>query len=374
MSQKTEKANISRNIPIAKPLVGEEEIQAVTDVLKSGMLAHGAEVEKFEKEFANYQQTKYGIGVTSGTVALDLALKALKLSHGDEVITTPFTFIASSNAILYQGSKAVFADIDEKTYNIDPEQVMEKITPNTKAIIAVHLFGQPANVKALKEIAEDHNIYLIEDAAQAHGAEYNNKRVGGFGDFSTFSFYPTKNMTTGEGGIVLTNDDELCNRAKLIRNHGQSEKYLHTELGYNFRMTSISAAIGRVQLKNLEYWTEKRIKNAKLLNDGLKDVDGIITPFKDKHVKHVYHQYCIRVEDEFKLKRDELQEYLAEKGIGTGIHYPIPVNYQPIYEKLGYAKDCDKSKYASERILSLPVHPSVTEVDIEYILDVFKNI
>ncbi|MBP2142886.1 perosamine synthetase [Methanococcus voltae] len=374
MSQKTEKANISRNIPIAKPLVGEEEIQAVTDVLKSGMLAHGTEVEEFEKEFANYQQTKHGIGVTSGTVALDLALKALKLSHGDEVITTPFTFIASSNSILYQGSKAVFADIDENTYNIDPEQVMEKITPNTKAIIAVHLFGQPADVKALKEIAEDHNIYLIEDAAQAHGAEYNNKRVGGFGDFSTFSFYPTKNMTTGEGGIVLTNDDELCNRAKLIRNHGQSEKYLHTELGYNFRMTSISAAIGRVQLRNLDNWTEKRIKNAKLLNDGLKDVDGIVTPFKDKNAKHVYHQYCIRVEDEFKLERDELQKYLAEKGIGTGIHYPIPVNYQPIYEKLGYDKDCEKSKYASERILSLPVHPSVTEEDIEYIVDVFKNI
>ncbi|MCS3900386.1 DegT/DnrJ/EryC1/StrS family aminotransferase [Methanococcus voltae] len=370
MSKQTEK----RNISIAKPLIGDEEIESVIKVLKSGMLAYGAEVQEFEKEFANYHQTKYGLGVTNGTVALDLALKALKLTYGDEVITTPFTFIASSNAILYQGSKPVFADIDEKTYNIDPEKVMEKITPNTKAIIAVHLFGQPANVKALKEIAEDHNIYLIEDAAQAHGAEYNKKRIGGFGDFSTFSFYPTKNMTTGEGGMVLTNNEELCNRAKLIRNHGQSEKYLHTELGYNFRMTSISAAIGRAQLKNLDNWTTKRIENAKLLNNGLKGINGIITPYEDKNVKHVYHQYCIQVEDEFKLNRDELQGYLAEKGIGTGIHYPIPVNYQPLYEKMGYKEECKISQHVSERILSLPVHPSVSKEDIDYIANVFKNI
>jgi len=213
-----------RNIPIAKPLIGDEEINAVVNVLKSGMLAHGKEVEAFEREFADLG-AKHGVAVANGTAALDVALKALKIGEGDEVITTPFTFIASATSILFQRAKPVFADIDPKTYNLDPNEALEKITDKTKAILVVHLYGQPADMKAFTEIAEDHNLYLIEDCAQAHGAEFNGQKVGTFGDIAAFSFYPTKNMTTGEGGMVVTNDDELSKRAKLIRSHGQAEKY-----------------------------------------------------------------------------------------------------------------------------------------------------
>ncbi|ALV63884.1 Putative aminotransferase, DegT family [Thermococcus sp. 2319x1] len=364
-----------RNIPIAKPLIGEEEIEAVVEVLKSGMLAHGKEVEAFEREFAEYLGVKHGIAVSNGTAALDVALKALKIGPGDEVITTPFTFIASANSILFQGAKPVFADIDPKTYNLDPNDVLEKISDKTKAIIVVHLYGQPANMEAFKEIAEDYKLYLVEDCAQAHGAEFEGRKVGTFGDIAAFSFYPTKNMTTGEGGMVVTNDDELAKRADLIRNHGQAEKYLHVELGYNLRMTNISAAIGRVQLKKLDEWNERRIENAKLLTKGISNIKGLTPPYVDGRVKHVFHQYVVRVEDDFPLSRDELMAKLREKGIGTAVHYPIPVHHQPLYQRLGYPKDiCPNAIDASKRVLSLPVHPAVNREDIEYIIETLKEI
>ncbi|MCO6042270.1 DegT/DnrJ/EryC1/StrS family aminotransferase [Thermococcus alcaliphilus] len=364
-----------RNIPIAKPLIGDEEIEAVVNVLKSGMLAHGKEVEAFEKEFAEYLGAKHGIAVSNGTAALDVALKALKIGPGDEVITTPFTFIASANSILFQGAKPVFADIDPKTFNLDPNDVLEKITNKTKAIIVVHLYGQPADMEAFKEIAEDYKLYLVEDCAQAHGAEFKGQKVGTFGDIAAFSFYPTKNMTTGEGGMVVTNDDELAKRADLIRNHGQAEKYLHVELGYNLRMTNIAAAIGRVQLKKLDEWNTKRIENAKLLSEGISKIDGLTPPYVDSRVKHVFHQYVIRVEDEFPMSRDELMAKLRERGIGTAVHYPIPVHHQPLYQKLGYPKDiCPNAIDASKRVLSLPVHPAVSRGDIEYIIKTLKEL
>ncbi|MFA4702000.1 DegT/DnrJ/EryC1/StrS family aminotransferase [Pyrococcus kukulkanii] len=362
-------------IPIAKPLIGEEEIKAVTEVLKSGMLAHGKEVEAFEREFAQYLGVKHAVAVTNGTAALDVALKALGIKPGDEVITTPFTFIASANAILFQGAKPVFADIDPKTFNLNPDDVLEKITNKTKAILVVHLYGQPADMKAFKEITEDYKLYLIEDCAQAHGAEFEGKKVGTFGDVAAFSFYPTKNMTTGEGGMVVTNNDELAKKADLIRNHGQAEKYLHVELGYNLRMTNIAAAIGRVQLRKLDEWNEKRIKNAKLLTEGISKIEGLTPPYVDPRVKHVFHQYVIRVEDDFPLSRDELTAKLREKGIGTAVHYPMPVHWQPLYQKLGYPKDiCPNAIEASKRVLSLPVHPAVTEKDIEYIIGTLEEI
>ncbi len=362
-------------IPIAKPLIGDEEINAVIEVLKSGMLAHGKEVEAFEREFAGYLGAKHGIAVTNGTAALDVALKALKIGPGDEVITSPFTFIASANSILFQGAKPVFADIDPKTFNLDPNEVLERINEKTKAIIVVHLYGQPADMKAFSEIAEDHKLYLVEDCAQAHGAEFDGRKVGTFGDIAAFSFYPTKNMTTGEGGMVVTNDDELAYRAQLIRNHGQTKKYLHEELGYNLRMTNIAAAIGRVQLRKLDEWNEKRIENAKLLTDGIKRIGGLTPPYIDPRVKHVFHQYVIRVEDEFPMSRDELAQKLREKGIGTGIHYPMPVHHQPFYQKLGYPKDiCQNAVEASKRVLSLPVHPSVSREDVEYILQTLEEL
>ena len=362
-------------IPIAKPLIGDEEINAVIEVLKSGMLAHGKEVEAFEREFAGYLGAKHGIAVTNGTAALDVALKALKIGPGDEVITSPFTFIASANSILFQGAKPVFADIDPKTFNLDPNEVLERINEKTKAIIVVHLYGQPADMKAFSEIAEDHKLYLVEDCAQAHGAEFDGRKVGTFGDIAAFSFYPTKNMTTGEGGMVVTNDDELAEKARLIRNHGQTKKYLHEELGYNLRMTNIAAAIGRVQLRKLDEWNEKRIENAKLLTDGIKRIGGLTPPYVDPRVKHVFHQYVIRVEDEFPMSRDELAQKLREKGVGTGIHYPMPVHHQPFYQKLGYPEEiCQNAVEASKRVLSLPVHPSVSREDVEYILQTLEEL
>ncbi len=364
-----------RNIPIAKPLIGDEEINAVVEVLKSGMLAHGKEVEAFEEEFAEYLGAKHGIAVMNGTVALDVALKALKIGPGDEIITTPFTFIASANCILFQGAKPVFADIDPKTFNLDPNEVLEKISDKTKAIIVVHLYGQPADMKAFTEIAEDYNLYLVEDCAQAHGAEFEGKKVANFGHIAAFSFYPTKNITMGEGGMVVTNDDELAKRAKLIRSHGQTKKYLHEELGYNFRTTNIAGAIGRIQLRKLDKWNSIRIKNAEMLTKGIEKIEGLTPPYVDPRVKHVFHQYVIRVEEEFPLSRDELAQKLREKGIGTGIHYPMPVHWQPLYQKLGYPKDCcPNSIDASKKVLSLPVHPAVSGEDISYILNSLEEL
>ncbi len=355
-------------IPIARPIIEDEEIEAVIRVLKSGILAHGPEVEAFEREFAEYIGVEYAVAVANGTAALDLVLKAFDIGPGDEVITTPFTFIATANAILYQGAKPVFADIDPKTYNLDPNDVLEKITPRTRAIIVVHLFGQPADMKAFTEIAEDHKLILIEDAAQAHGAEFMGKKVGGFGHAAIFSFYATKNMTTGEGGMIVTNDRRIAERVKLLRNHGQTEKYLHIELGWNLRMTSIQAALGRVQLRKLDRLNEIRRRNAHMLTQKLSKIKGITPPYEDPRVKHVYHQYVIRVEDDFPITRDELRKMLAEKGIGTDVHYPRPIFQQPLYQRLGYPQNiCPNAIEASKRVLSLPVHPYVTPEDIEYI-------
>ncbi len=364
-----------RSIPIAKPIIGDEDINAVVKVLKSGMLAHGKEVEEFEKEFSGYIGTKHGIAVANGTVALDISLKALGVKEGDEVITTPFTFIATASSVLFQRAKPVFADIDPKTFNLNPDDVTERITNRTKAIIVVHLYGQPADMKAFSEIAEDYGLYLIEDCAQAHGAEFNGQKVGTFGDVAAFSFYPTKNMTTGEGGMILTNDDKIAERARLIRSHGQRERYYHVELGYNLRMTNIAGALGRAQLKKLDEWNAVRRKNAEMLTRGLKRINGIIPPYVSSNVTHVFHQYTVRVTDNFPMSRDEFAERLRDNGIGTGIYYPLPLHHQPLFRDLGYDQNCcPNSIEASREVLSLPVHPSVSEEDVNYIVDTIKEL
>ncbi len=361
-------------IPIAKPLLGAEEFEAVKRVMESGILAHGPEVEAFEKEFAEYIGVKHAVAVANGTAALDIALKAIGVGPGDEVITTPFTFIATSNAVLFQGAKPVFADIDPETYNLDPDNVLEKITSKTKAIIVVHLYGHPAEMKAFKEIAEDHSLYLVEDSAQAHGAEYNGVKAGSMGDVGAFSFYPTKNMTTGEGGMITTNNDEIARKARLLRNHGQSEKYLHVILGYNLRMTSIVAAIGRVQLKKLDEFNEKRRRNAVELTREIKTIKGLKPPVEKSYAKHVYHQYVVWVGEEYPLTRDELRKHLLEKGIGTAVHYPRPIFQQPLYKKLGYPQNiCPNSIEASKHVLSIPVHPALSSEDIKYILEALRE-
>lgn len=357
-------------VPIAKPIIGEEEIENVVEVLKSGMIAQGPKVIEFEEKFANWIGAKYGIATNSGTSALHVALLACGIGEGDEVITTPFTFIASGNAIVYTGATPVFADIDLDTYTIDPDKIEDLITDKTKAILPVQLYGQAADMDKIREIAEKHDLKIIEDAAQAHGAEYNGEKVGTLGDMACFSFYPTKNMTTSEGGMITTDDEELAKKAQMFRAHGASERYHHDEIGYNFRMTDIAAAIGLAQLKVIDEFNDKRISNANYLNEQLKDVEGIVTPKSPDNYKHVYHQYTILVE---KGNRDEWVEFLTNKGIGTGIHYPIPLYNQPIYKKLGIEGDCPLAEKAADNVISLPVHPSLTKEDLDLVVDAVKE-
>ena len=357
-------------VPIAKPIIGEKEIENVVDVLKSGMIAQGPKVAEFEKKFASWIGTKYAITTNSGTSALHVALLAAGIGKGDEVITTPFTFIATGNSIVYTGATPVFADIDLKTYTLDPDSIEALITDKTKAILPVQLYGQSADMDKINETAKKHDLKVIEDAAQAHGAMYNGKNVGSLGDAGCFSFYPTKNMTTSEGGIITTDDEELATRARMFRAHGSSIKYTHDEIGYNFRMTDISAAIGLAQLDVIDGFNDKRITNAKYLNEGLKGVDGVKTPYCGDDFKHVYHQYTIFVE---KGKRDDWVNFLADEGIGTGVHYPIPLYNQPIYEKLGIEGSAPNVELAANHVISLPVHPSLTQKDLDLVIEAVKK-
>ena len=356
---------------IAKPSIDSQEIENVVEVLKSGMLASGEWTRRFECEFADYIGTKYAVTTTSGTTALDIALKALDIEKGDEVIVPDFTFIATANAVLFQNARPVFVDVDEETFAIDPGDVVDKISSRTKAVIGVHLFGHPFDVKPIQEICDDHGLFLVEDCAQAHGAEYRGKKVGGFGAASCFSFYGTKNMVTGEGGMITTNNNEVEERLRLIINHGQSQKYLHTSLGYNYRMTNMQAAIGLAQLSKLDDLSERRITNAEYLNKGLKV--PLKKPYKERDVKHVYHQYVVKLGADFPMKRDEFIEYLSDNGIGSAVHYPLPVHRQPLYQELGYEeKQCPTATRLSELVLSLPVHPALTADELEYLCNVIN--
>jgi perosamine synthetase len=349
-------------IPIAHPDLGDEEIAAVTEVLRSGMLASGPKVSTFEEAFARYCTTKYAIATSNGTTALHAGMLAAGIGSGDEVIVPAFTFFATASSVAMSGATPVFADVDPATFTIDPVSVAEAITEETKAVMGVHLFGQPFAIDQIQEICDDHDLMLFEDAAQAHGAEYYGERVGRFGRFGSFSFYPTKNMTTGEGGMITTNDPEIAKMARLSINHGQSEKYLHTLIGYNFRMTDIAAAIGLVQLGKLNAYTAKRIENAEYYDTHLK-APGIITPSVMPGARHVYHQYVIQVTEECPLNRDELIVYLREHGVGSAVHYPIALPDQPVFAD--YHASCPIARDLARNVLSLPVHPGVTTIDCE---------
>jgi len=361
-------------IPIAKPILGKEEEIAIREVLQSGNLVQGEKVKQFERKFASYVGVRHAIAIANGTMALDLALKSLGIGVGDEVVTPAFSFIASSNCILYQGAKPLFADIHRKTFNINPPNVAKKITAKTKAIIAVHLFGHPAEMDELNEIAEPRGIPIIEDAAQAHGARYKRRRAGGLGDIGCFSFYATKNMTTGEGGMITTNSDELARKTRLLRDHGQDRKYHHIILGYNYRMTEVTAAIGVAQLRKLDKFNKKRRENAETLTKEIKKITGLTPPHAEDDVTHVFHQYVIRVQEDYPMDRDKLAENLKEKGVDVTVHYPTPVYRQPVYEELGYEETtCPITEETCKSVLSLPVHPSVTEENIGYILEVLRE-
>ena len=358
-------------IRIVVPQLGSEEENAVLEVLRTRHIASGPKVREFEEKFSKYIGVKHAIAVANGTVALDLLLKSAGIKQGDEVITSPFSFIATANSILFQGAKPVFVDIDPETFNLDPEKVKEAITPRTRAILVVHLYGHPADMDALSEIAEDHNLLLLEDAAQAHGSEYKGEKTGSLGDGGAFSFYATKNMTTGEGGMIVTNSDEIARRARLLRNHGQESKYFHVELGYNYRMTDIAAAIGIVQLGKLDYLNNRRRKNASLLTSGLKGAKGIVAPIEKSYARHVYHQYVIRVKYEDGINREKLISFLDSKGIETAIHYPMIIPEQPLYRRLGIKcyNSCENAISASREVLSLPVHPGLAPEEINYMIN-----
>jgi perosamine synthetase len=349
------------HIPLAHPFIGEEEKQAVMRVLESGQLAQGPVVAEFEKELARWFGVKHAVAVSSGTTGLHLALLAHGIGEGDEVITAPFTFIASANSILYTQAQPVFVDVEQDTFCMDPALVEAAITPRTKAILPIHLYGHPAAMTELNEIARRHGLLVIEDAAQAHGATVHGKKVGALGNTAVFSLYPTKNITSGEGGFVTTDDDAIAASVTMLRQHGESERYHHQVLGYNFRMTDLCAAIGLAQLPRLEGFNAARRRNAAVLDAGLSGIDGLAFPLERPGHAHVYHQYTVRVE----RGRDALRSALTELGIGTGVYYPIPVHKQPVYEARGFG---DVSFPVSERlcgqVLSLPVHPALSEADL----------
>lgn len=357
-------------VSIASPIIEDEEINAVIEVMKSGMIAQGPKVIEFEEKFAEFVGAKYAVSTNSGTSALHVALLAAGIGEGDEVITSPFTFAATGNSILYTGARPVFVDIDSGTFNIDSSQIEDAITDKTKAIMPVQLYGQPSEMDAIMEIAKKHDLIVIEDAAQAHGAEYNGVKVGNLGDMACFSFYPTKNMTTSEGGMITTNNKEFAENAKIFRAHGSAKKYHHDVLGYNFRMTDIGAAIGVEQLKKIDSFNEKRIANAAYLNEGLADVECVETPILKEGCKHVYHQYTIKITDG---KRDKFSEYLLENGIGNGIYYPIPLYTQVLYTEMGYDQSLPVTEEIVQEVLSLPVHPNLSKDDLDLIIKVIKE-
>jgi perosamine synthetase len=360
-------------IPVARPVIGQDEIAAVSDVLASGMLAQGERVAEFEGKFAGYCGTTHAVATNNGTAALHAALLAAGIGYGDEVIVPAFSFIATATAVSMCGARPVFADVDERTFTISPDQVAERVTPKTKAVIGVHLFGQPFDVRAVREICEAKDLKLVEDAAQAHGALYRGEKVGGLGQMGCFSFYATKNMITGEGGMVTTSEKAYTERLRLIINHGQSEKYLHVRLGYNYRMTDIAAAIGLVQLRKLDKFNLRRRKNAEYYSANIT-AKGLFLPAVADGAHHVYHQYVVRLMEEFPLRRDAFIDHLRSKGIGTAVHYPTPIHRQPLYAPAADPDPCPVSSRLAATVLSLPVHPSLDSRELGYICDVINRV
>ncbi len=349
--------------------IKEEIDKTICGILERGAFTTGEYIKKFQEEFAKYCGRKYGVGVASGSAALDLILMALELK-GKEIITTPFTFIATTEAITHAGAKIKFVDCEEKTFCIDPNLIEKAITKDTKAIIFVDLYGHPADIDPILEICDKYGLYAIEDAAQAHGAEYKGKKCGSFGIASCFSFYPSKNLNAyGHAGMVLTDDKELADKINLLQNHGRTTKYEHYIEGYNLRMDDLQAAILLVKLKYLDEWNEKRRRAAKLYTELLKDLPDVILPREADYAKHVYHLYVIRAKD-----RDKLMKYLNENGISALVHYPIPLHLQPAYKYLGYKEgDFPVAEKLAKEVLSLPMYPEITEEQIHFITDKIKE-
>jgi dTDP-4-amino-4,6-dideoxygalactose transaminase len=360
-------------INIASPIIGRKERKLIKEVLDSRILASGRYVAQFEQSFAKYSGAKFGIANANGTTSLHTALLMCGIKSGDKVVTTPFSFIATANSILFCGAKPIFADIDPKTFNINPVELekMLKKERNVKAVLIVHLYGLPCDVDAILKLKRKYKFKLIEDSCQAHGAEFKKKKVGSFGDAAAFSFYATKNMMTGEGGITLTNDEKADKYGRQIINHGRVGHSTHTVLGYNYRLTNLAAAIGIAQLEQLENWIEKRIATAQKYNEAFKGLNFLHTPVVPKSCRHVFHQYTVRI---VARERDRFMKYLAENGVGSGIYYSSVIYKQPFYKQLGYKSGvCKEAEKAVEEVVSLPVHPLLSKANIDKIIKVIKS-
>lgn len=354
--------------------IGQQIRQAISRVIKRSDFILGEDVGLLEKEFSYSCGSKYAVGVSSGTAALFLALASLDISQGDEVIVPDFTYIATALAVSYTGARPIFVDIEESTYNIDVAKIKKAITPKTKAIIPVHLFGQPANMPEILKIAKEHNLKVIEDAAQAHGARIKIsagawKVVGSIGDIGCFSFYPSKNLgALGDGGMIVTNNKVLYKKLLMLRDYGRVSKYEHAMIGYNSRLDTLQAAILRIKLKKLEKWNRLRQKAAKIYEQYLKGRDGVTLPYASKSVKHVYHVYPIRIK-----RRNEIYEQLRKNGVGVIIHYPIPLHLQKAYSNLRYRKgEFPVSEKVAREIISLPMHPFLKRKQIRYVAKIIS--
>ena len=344
--------------------------RAIAKVIDSGAFAGGPFVTKFEDEFAAFCGCEHAIGLGSGTEALWLALLGLNVGPGDEVITVPTTFMATAEAISYCGATPVFVDIDERTYTMDPAEIPAAITPKTKAIIPVHLFGQPADMDPILEVAREHNLFVIEDAAQAQGAEYKNRKAGTIGDAGCFSFYPSKNLGAfGEAGAVVTNNSKLQEKIRMLRDHGQVRKYYHTMIGWNCRMDGIQAAVLSVKLPHLKRGNDLRRAHALKYNEALAKTEDLVIPIEASYAQHIYHVYTIRVKE-----RAEFMRSLADRGIGCGVHYPVPIHLQEAYHGLGYKEGSFPiAERTAEEFVSLPMFPELSETQLERVIDAVKD-
>ena len=337
---------------------------AIREVVESSAFAGGPFVEKFEQEFAAFCSSSHAIAVGNGTDALWLSLLALGIGEGDEVITVPNTFIATAEAITYCKARPVFVDVDQNTFTMNPAELEKSLTERTKAIIPVHLFGQPADMDPILEFARAHGLFVVEDAAQAHGAEYKGRKAGTMGDAGCFSFYPGKNLGAfGEAGAVVTNDPELRKQIQMLRDHGQSEKYYHALMGWNCRMDGIQAAVLSIKLRHLYEANSLRRKHALQYNHAFAGIDGILTPFEAKYAKHVYHVYAVRVQE-----RDAVRQHLQEMGVGCAVHYPVPIHLQDACRNLSYTRGAFPiAESLADEFVSLPMFPELTEEQIEYV-------
>ena len=350
--------------------IKDEVDEKIREVLESGRFVLGDNVEAFEEEFARYCGVKYAVGVASGTDALTLCLETFGLNNGDEVITVPNTFISTVDSIFHNEATPIFVDVESETYTMNVSDIKQKISERTKVVLPVHLYGHPVDMDPLLEIAEENNLCVVEDACQAHGAEYKDKKMGSFGDCACFSFYPAKNLGAyGDGGIIVTNDEQVAERVRMLRNYGERKKYYHAFIGYNSRLDEIQAAILRVKLKYLDKWVEARRRIAQRYNELLSNVLDITIPYEKSYAKHAYHLYVIRTRH-----RDKLRSWLSSRNISTGIHYPVPVHLQDAYRHLSFVNGSFPiAEGIAKEILSLPMFPELTEDEVCYVCQSIKE-